>query len=56
MRYEITAIVFIIYEVTLFVLFVGNFIRGLFLNNKDYTFQRLAEKDLTKKGLDEEDI
>ena len=40
-RYYCTAFVFIIYEVILFVIFVGNFIRGLFLNNPDYTFHRL---------------
>ena len=30
-RYEIAAVVFMFYEITLMVLFIGNFVRGLFL-------------------------
>lgn len=47
MRYYGTTLVFIIYEVTLFVLFIINFVRGLFLNNPDYTFHRLHAKNHT---------
>ena len=54
-RYYFTAFVFIVYEVILFFMFVGNFIRGLFLNNPDYTFHRLHAQNHTEEELDEEE-